>query len=300
VIDSLDELRSFLRIVDEGSLSAAARSLQLSVNAVSHRLAQLEARLGVQLAERSTRRVALTDEGQRFAERCRVILAEVDDAEEEVRPRGGKLRGTVRVAAHPFVITVRCLESVAGLLAEHDQLSVQLLARNHVVDPVAEGFDVVIGTGDAPFQHVVTRSIAHVEWALAASPAYVKRHGSPKSTDDLASHECLRALRTRSESHWVLKNARGQERSVKVGGHFESDDTATLLAAVYAGLGIGFRPDGEVRREAARGKLVHVLPGWTSGGSGVRVQMLTPPGRLRLSRVRVVADILARELAELE
>lgn len=297
MLDSLDELRTFLRMVEEGSLSAAARSQGLSVNAVSRRLAQLEERLGVRLAERSTRRVVLSDEGRRFAERCRSILAEVDDAEEELRPSTGQLRGTVRVAVHPTVVSETTLDEIGRLLREHQGLSVQLFARNSVVDPIAEGLDLVVSSGDVPFQGVVVRVLGELEWGLAAAPQYVRHRGAPKTLDDLSQHECLRAVRTRNESKWVLRNARGQERSVRVGGHFESDDTAILRAAVYGGVGIGFRPIGEIRREATRASLVHILPGWLGTGSGVRVQLLSPPGRLRLARVRMVAEILERAVA---
>src|SRR3954462_4743706 len=136
MLESVSELRTFVRIVDEGSLSAAARSLGLSVNAVSRRLALLEERAGVRLANRTTRRLALTDDGRRFAERCRRILTDVDEAEADLQPTPGKLRGLVRVGLHPQLVEMGALQRFGALLLEHDGLSLHIVARNSPVDPI--------------------------------------------------------------------------------------------------------------------------------------------------------------------
>ena len=290
VLESLSELKTFLRVVDEGSLSAAARSLGLSVNAISRRLALLEERVGVRLANRTTRRLGLTDDGRRFADRCRRILAEVQDTEDDLQPSPGKLRGLVRVALHPQLIEEGTLRRLGSLLLEHEGLSLHILARNIAADPFKEGLDLVVWPGEVTLQSVVSRPLAAVDWVLAATPDYVKRAGVPRQPEDLAQHACLRALRTRSETHWVLSDAGGRQTSVPVRGRFESDDTATLAAALYGGLGIGLRPKGEVLRESTAGRLVHVLPRWHI--LSYRVHLVSPPGRLRLPRVRAVATII--------
>jgi len=297
MLESVSELRTFLRIVDEGSLSAAARSLGLSVNAVSRRLAILEGRVGVRLATRTTRRLALTDDGRRFAERCRRIVSDVDEAEVELHPVPGKLRGLVRVGIHPELVDVGALRQFGALLLEHEALSLHLLAHNAPIDPIKEGLDLVVWGGEVTLQSVVSKPIAVLEWVLAASPAYVKRAGLPQRPEDLAEHECLRALGTRSETTWLLRDARGRQLSVAVRGRFESDDTATLEAALYAGLGIGIRPRSEVMRESAAGRLIHLLPRWYFLSD--RVYLVSPPGRLRLPRVRAVAAIIESIAGEL-
>lgn len=290
MFESLSELKTFLLIADEGSLSAAARSLSLSVNAVSRRLAQLEERIGVRLANRTTRRFSLTDDGRRLAERCRRILAELRDAEEDLQPAPGRLRGLVRVALHPQLIEDSALERFGALLLEHEDLSLQVLARNVAIDPVKEGLDLVVWPGEVTLQTVVSRPLAIVDWVLAAAPAYIRRRGIPSRPDDLSNHDCLRAWRGRPEGHWVLSDARGRQVSVAVQGRFESDDTATLAAAIYAGLGIGLRPRAEVLRATAEGRLVHVLPKWHF--MSYRVHLVSPPGRLRVPRVRAVATVI--------
>lgn len=290
MLESLAELKTFLRIVDEGSLSAAARSLGLSLNAVSRRLALLEQRAGARLAHRTTRRLTVTDEGRRLAERCRRILGEVEAAEEDLLPASGAMRGLVRVGLHPELVGEGLLIRLEELLRAHPGVSLHLLARNSPVDPVADGLDLLIWGGEVSLQSVVSRLIAESDWVLAAAVAYAKRAGLPRRPEELAEHDCLRALRARSETTWVLRDGHGKMVTVRVGGRFESDDTALLKAALYAGLGIGLRPRGEVARESAAGRLVPVLPRWRFGSS--RIHLVSPPGRMRLPRVRAVAAIL--------
>ncbi|MEQ9318611.1 MAG: LysR family transcriptional regulator [Polyangiaceae bacterium] len=294
MLESIEELRTFCRIVDEGSLSAAARSLALSVNAVSRRLAQLETRLGTRLAERTTRTLRLTDDGQRFYDRCQRILAEVEDAEQTLAPAERGLAGLVRVAVHPTAAHPAMLTELGVLREEHPRLRVHLLARNAPVDPVREGVDILVWSGEVTMQSVVARRILETSWVLACAPSYAERRGVPKRPRDLADHVCLRALRDRPERVWVLRDAKGRDVQARPGGRIDCDDTETLRRALYAGLGIGFRPPGEVKREARAGRLVPVLP--RHGLRPVAVHLVTPPGRLRLRRVRAMAELLEKAL----
>jgi DNA-binding transcriptional LysR family regulator len=298
MLESLAELRTFLRVVDEGSLSAAARSLGLSVNAVSRRLALLEDRVGVRLANRTTRRLVVTDEGRRLAERCRRILDEVEAAQSDLQAGDGALRGLVRVGIHPELVGESLLRRLGELLGDHAGISLHLLAHNAPVDPLQEGLDLLVWGGEVSMQSVVSRLIRESDWVLAASTEYARRAGLPRRPEDLARHECLRALRARAETTWELRDGDGRTVTVQIRGRFESDDTATLKAALYAGLGIGVRPRGEVVRASAEGKLVAVLPRWRFGSN--RIHLVSPPGRMRLPRVRAVAAVIeeaARTLA---
>jgi DNA-binding transcriptional LysR family regulator len=290
MLESLSELRTFVRIVDEGSLSAAARSEGVSVNAISRRLALLERRVGARLLNRTTRRSSPTDDGRRLVERCRRILAEVEQTEADLQPTPGQLRGLVRVGLHPQLIDAPTFRKLGSMLREHEELSLHLLACNTPVDPLAAGLDLVVWGGEVPLQAVVSKLLAVVPWVVAASPDYIKRAGLPKRPADLAGHEILRALRPRSEREWELRDPRGRTETVRVQGRFESDDTATLAMALYAGLGIGLLPRGEVRRATAAGRLVHVLPQWHFQDD--RIHLVSPPGRMRLPRVRAVAAII--------
>ncbi len=290
MLDNLDELRTFQRIAMEGSLSRAARSLGLSVNAVSRRLAQLEQRLGLRLAERTTRTLNLTDEGERLAERCRRILREIDAAEAELDPNVRGLRGTVRVALHPEAVQPGLLARLGSLLGEHPALRVQIFARNTPSDPVREGLDLVLWPGEVQLQSVVAKLVARVPWVLACAPSYAERCGIPDTARELEQHLCLRALRDRPERSWTLRHRSGQVAETPVGGGFEADDNEVLRRALYGGIGIGLRPRGEVLAEAAAGRLIHVLPEYRF--ESIPIHLVSPRGRTRLARVRQVAAIL--------
>lgn len=298
MIDNLDELRTFIHVVDQGSLSAAARSLRISVNGVSRRLAALEQKLGVQLAQRTTRRLTLTEDGRRFSLRCRRIVAAVEEAEAEFAPSDGVLRGLVRVALNQEFLTEAALRPLSRLLQDHPELAVQIFARNQPVDPAAENLDLALWPGEVPFQSAVAKRVASSEWVLAAAKPYVERHGQPKHPRDLRRYECLRVMRRMPEAHWRLRDERGQEFPAEIGGRFECDDKAGLIAALYLGMGIGLRPRGEVAREVAEGRLVHILPRWQF--AKIVVNVVSAPGRLKIARVRAVAEALAEAAALLE
>lgn len=291
MIDNVNDLRTFLRVIDEGSLSAAARALRLSVNGVSRRLAQLEQKVGVQLAQRTTRQFLLTEEGRRFSARCRRIIGEIDDAEADFAPQGGGFRGVVRIAMNQEFMTAEVLGPLSRLMAEHTDLAIQIFARNSPVDPSSENLDLALWPGEVQFQSAIVKRVASSEWVMAATRDYVERHGRPRTLKDLARHECLRVMRRTPETRWTLRDRRGREFSAEIGGRFECDDKAGLVAALYLSLGIGLRPRGEVLREVAAGRLVHILPRWQF--AKISVSVISAPGRLKLPRVRAVADALA-------
>lgn len=290
MLESIEELRTFCRIVDEGSLSAAARSMSLSVNAVSRRLAQLESRMGVRLAERTTRTLVPTEEGRAFFERCQDILALVDEAEDELSPPQRGLRGLVRVAVHPTLVGPEFLRRLGVLLDGHPGLRVQLLARNAPVDPVKQGIDILVWAGEVTQQSVVAKRVGGAVWVLACAPSYAEAHGLPEGPAALRDHQCLRALRDRAERVWVLRSPDGEDVEAVPGGRIDCDDTETLRRATYAGLGIGLRPRREVEAAVERGELVAVLPGHYF--RPVPVYLVTPPGRLRRRRVRAMSELL--------
>ncbi|MCA9621372.1 MAG: LysR family transcriptional regulator [Myxococcales bacterium] len=297
MLESIDELRTFQRVAEEGSLSGAARSLGVSVNAISRRLIQLEERLGVRLAERTTRSLRLTDEGHRFLTRCRRILAEVEDAEDELAPPTVGLRGLVRVAVHPTTVQPGLIEELRAWLGANPGVRLHIFARNAPVDPVRDAIDIVIWPGQVTLQSVVARRVVEAAWVLACAPSYAEAHGLPEAPADLEDHLCLRAWRDGPERVWVLRDGSGEDVEVTPGGPLDCDDTETLKRLLYGGIGIGVRPRGEVTRAVEEGSLVRVLPGYAF--RPLPVHLVTAPGRLRLRRVREMALILERAIQAL-
>jgi DNA-binding transcriptional LysR family regulator len=294
---SIEELRAFVAVFEAGGFTAAARRLTLTTNAVSLRVQKLEALLGVQLFARTTRRVAPTEEGRTYYARVSRVLAELEQAAEEVRPSDGGLRGSVRVALPGSIATEPFLRRLSTLLNEHPKLVLQTRITNGSIDPVSEGIDVAVVVGQPRDTSFVGRHLGRTSWMLAAAPAYLEAHGRPRSLADLSAHRCLRLLSTPPQHEWTLVDRRGREVVVPVSGGFESDDSRALGDATYAGLGIGIRPAAECARAERAGRLERVLPSYRF--QPLDVYALVARGRVRTPRIAVCLDVLREAVAEL-
>jgi DNA-binding transcriptional LysR family regulator len=293
MFESLDEVRTFVRVVELRSLSAAARGLRVSPNAVWRRLERIELRVGVRLIERTTRTLRVTEAGERVAARARRILSELEEAEREVGA-AERLRGTVRVSVSSDVAAGTFLQELRLLLEGNPELRVELLGRTRLLEPVSLGVDIVVWGGPVPAQSSTVRRIGLLPWALAASPTYVARRGLPTAPAELAAHECLLAMRGSKDFALRLLDRQGEAHVVNLVSRFESDSAQILLEALHAGLGIGVRPLREVEAAVALGQLVRILPAFQP--EPMPISLVTPTGRLRSAQVRAVADLLTRRL----
>jgi|JI10StandDraft_1071094.scaffolds.fasta_scaffold02479_18 DNA-binding transcriptional LysR family regulator len=297
MLDDLEGLRALVAVADQGGFSAAGRALRLSTNAVSHRIARLEATLGARLFERTTRMVRTTAAGERLLVRARRVLDELELAAREAS--AGALGGTVRVALPPDLAGATVMAALARVMAASPGLRLELLGRSGATDPRREAIDLVVWGG--PLARVppdlTARAIGELAWSLCAAPAYVARHGLPAAPGDLARHRCLLAHHRAPERTWRLVGPHDREVEVAVTGSLESDHAQVLLEALRQGLGIGIRPAAEVEAAAARGDWVQVLPGW--GFRPIPIALVATRGRLRVPAVRRVADALAATLRQL-
>ncbi len=293
-LDDLDELRTFTLVVESGSLSAAARLLQVTSNAVSRRIMRLERNLGVKVLRRSTRAVSVTAEGRALYVRARRALEELDAAEEEARGGREALRGSVRVAIPGGACSQGVLKGIAGLLQDNPEIRLEILVANVEVDPVSGGFDVVLRVGQPKDSRLVARRLFTVSWRLAAAPSYFAHRPMPKMPSDLSNHVCLRLASNPPQNEWRLVDGRGQIHEVGVTGNFEADDSRVLGDAAYAGIGIGVRPEKELESAIKAGTLVRVLPDYHFGS--LDVFALMPKGTSRLSRVSRFLDLLGDAL----
>lgn len=297
VTASLDELRAFVAVFESGGFTAASRRLALTTNAVSRRIQLLEDHLGVRLFDRTTRLVTPTVEARGYYERVIEGLATLDAAAEELRPQGDGLRGVVRIALPGVVASAAFLTRLRVLLDKHPRLAVELRITNASVDIVAEGLDIALVVGQVPASSFIGRPLGRVRWVLAATPAYLDRHGRPRRPEELASHRCLRLLSTPRQDEWTLVHRGGAEVTVAVNGTYEADDSRALGDATYAGLGIGIRPSGECSRAVKAGALERVLPAYRF--SPLDVYALLPKGRLRIPRIAACLDALRAAVRQL-
>lgn len=287
-LESLADVRVFVQVVDSGGLSAASRVLGVPPNTISRTVARLEDAVGVRLLTRTTRTMSLTDEGRAFYEHALVVLDAAARAEEAVAGSEAELSGVVRIAVRTTTVQSSFVPDVLELLGRHPELRVQLVVTDDEVDLVASGLDLALRIGEQADSTLRSRSLGHVTFVMAATPAYLTRRGRPKRPEDLTTHECIRPLVGRATSPWTLLGPRGQRTTVVVGGRFECGDVRTQRDAVYAGFGIGVRPAGEVARSA---ELERVLPSWQLEPISVRV--LQPPLRPSPRRARAVDAVIA-------
>lgn len=294
---SLDELRAFAAVYEAGGFTAASKRLSLTTNAVSLRVQKLEEGLGTRLFVRTTRSVSTTEEGRAFYARVVRVLAELEEAEEDLRPKSDGLHGNVRIAVPGALATGPFLDRLRTLLDEHPALVVQIRVSSAPANIVSEGLDVAVVVGQPAESTFVGRLLGRVTWVLAAAPSYLAKRGHPRSPHELMAHRCLRLLSYPPQDEWTLVGRRGKELTVPVRGGFEADDSRALGDATYAGLGIGVRPAGECARAERQGRLRRVLP--TYRFQPLDVYALVPQGRVRVPRIAACIDALRAAVLEL-
>ena len=292
---NLDDLRVFCTVARKSSFSAAAEALSVSAAYVSKRVSVLEADLGTRLLHRSTRRVAITEAGERVYAWAEKILDDVDQLVEDVSTTRRVPRGTLRVSSSFGFGRHIVAPALARLSDKHPQLSVRLDLFDRLVDVAGEGFDLDIRIGDEIAAHLIAKRLASNHRALCASPAYLAEHGVPKQLADLASHACL-AIKERDHPFglWRL-HVRGEPESIKVTGPLSTNHGEVAVQWALAGRGIVLRSVWDVRPLLEAGELVQVLPEVTQPANIWAVY----PARLAASaKVRVCVDFLAQEFAQ--
>lgn len=293
----LNHVAAFVRVVQDGTFTAAARALGLPKSSVSRSIAQLEQDLGVRLLHRTTRKIHLTDAGTAFHNRVSRALSDIDEATSAASDLQHELRGPIRVTS-PVDLGVAAVASIVSrFVKRHPEIHVEVRLSSRVVDLVTENFDLAVRAGPIRDETLVARRVANMGLYLCASRRYIERRGMPKSIEELADHDCL-VLRTDSGTlPWKLVSTSGQEVTVNPQGHIAADDISFLKKAALAGAGIGLFPDFLVPREVKAGKLVRVLPDWRITATFLNV--VYPSSRYVPQRVVVLRDFLVAELGKI-
>lgn len=292
-MDRLQAMETFLRVAEAGSFSAAARQLGVGQPAVSKTVAQLEARLGVALLVRSTRRLAPTEAGLRFAERARRAVEEADEAELAARGAGAGFAGRLRVSAATTFARLHVVPRLPAFLAAHPELTVEVILDDRQVDMVEEAIDVSLRMGDLPDSSATARRLATGNRSVIATPAYLHRAGIPTSPGGLAAHEAVVYLQGENRS-WRFER-RGTVASVTVSGQLRVSAAEGLRAAVLADIGVAIASDWMFAPELEDGRVVRLLPDWTL--PPIDLWAVFPVGRMASARARAFANFVADALA---
>jgi DNA-binding transcriptional LysR family regulator len=290
--DRLQELVVFVRAAESGSFSRAARELSLSQPSVSRIIGELEARLGVTLLLRTTRRITVTDAGALFLDRAREILAEIEDAEDAARGVDS-LRGIIRLALPVIYGTREIIPRLPKFLAAHPLLRVEMAVADERQDLVAEGADVAIRLGELNDSVFGARKLGTLQRMVVASPIYLKAHGTPKTPADLASHDCIFGPGNFGRDSWSFTR-NGSETSVDVRGRIHTNSGPGVFASVMAGLGIALASTVMCGAEIKAGALVPLLRGYKL--APVDVHAVFPGGPRPSTKVRALVDFLVQEL----
>jgi DNA-binding transcriptional LysR family regulator len=295
-MDRFDSLHTFVAVVEAGSFSAAAVRLDRAKSAVSRQLAALEAHLGVQLLNRTTRRLSLTEAGREFHERAQRILADLEEAELSVAAEQTALRGRLRLAA-PLSFGVQHLApALAEFLVLHPELVLDLDLDDRRINLVEEGFDLALRIGELADSSLVARPLAPIRMQLCASPDYLRRHGTPRTPQDLAFHAGLVYGNVPEAQQWRLLDAAGKVHSVKVPARLRANNGDVLIRAALDGLGVVVSPTFIAHRALATGELVPLLAEYQAPGT--TAYAVYPSRRHLPQRVRVLIDFLAQRFGD--
>ena len=288
-MDHFRQISTFVEVIARGSLSAAARAEGIAPAMIGRRLDALEARLGVKLLQRTTRRLALTDEGAAFLEDCQRILAELEEAEAAVSERSARATGHLVVLAPAGFGRQHVAPLVPSFLAEHREVTVNLNLSDRVVDVIGEGVDVAIRIASLTDSNLVGVKLADNHRVVVATPGYLKRHGTPQTLDDLSKHNCLAISSQGSQRGWTFRD-HGKIVTLKVGGNMACNDVAVLHDWALAGRGLAWRSMWEVSSEIEAGLLVPVLEQFAAPGNDIYA-VFAQRRHLPL-RIRVFVDFL--------
>ncbi len=252
----------FVAVVENGGFSAAARTLGISKSAVSKRINQLEAHLGVRLLHRTTRKLSLTEAGERYFEHAAQALTAAGQAEDAVTELQGEPQGHLRISAPMSFGRLHVAPLIPKFLKRCPKLQIDLVMDDRKVDLVAGGFDVAIRAGNLPASTLIARKLAPVRQVLCASPDYIDRYGRPATPAELSDHNCVLYSYSSDANEWTLIGEGGPE-TMTVSGSYQVNNSEALLEALREGVGIGRLPTFVAGPDLKTGRLVKLFESYS-------------------------------------
>jgi DNA-binding transcriptional LysR family regulator len=294
-MDRFQAITAFAKVVEAGSFVRAAERLGVSVSAVSRQVSELEAHLDTRLLNRTTRRLSLTESGRVFYERCIQLLADLDEAEQSAGAGTIRPRGTLRLTCGTTFGARHLAPAIAEFIVRYPEMRFDVELSDRATDLVDEGFDAAVRIGAIGSQNLVGRKIGETQLVCCASPAYLAKHGEPKTPEDLAAHACLTYEYSSLKNVWPFRDREGRDRSVKVAGPVHANYGRFLTALAAEGVAIALEPDFLVGPEVRAGRLVPILR-WFEVPPG-NIYVVYPSRRNLSAKVRAFADFLSARFA---
>lgn len=290
----LNESAVFVKVVDAGSFSAAARFLGLPTSTVSTRITRLEKRLGVMLLQRTTRQLRLTEAGKLYYQHASIGLAHMLDAEAAVSASGDEPKGLLRITAPADIGDALLAEIVTELRREYPQISIDMMLVNRYVDLVAEGVDVAIRTGELKDSTLIAKKVGMARWAMFASPAYLKSSPPLKTPQMLAQHCCLQ-FPALGKDNWTFKN-KNDHLTIPLTGQVLVNDVRIIHSMSLAGEGVALLPEYMCQADCDEGRLMRILPEWRAKEDPVHI--VYPRQRFIAPKLRAFIDLASKKLSD--
>jgi DNA-binding transcriptional LysR family regulator len=295
-MDRLASMSSFVQVVDTRSFSGAARQLKLSQGTITGHIQSLEQQLGIRLLNRTTRKVSLTDEGTQFYQRCSRVLAEVAEIENLARSLQQVPRGRLRL--NTDVMLARLVAPVVNeYVLIYPEMSIELIMTDQIGDLAAGAFDLAIHAGSTSNSSLIQRRLGNAQRVVCASPGYLARHGTPRTPEELAGHNCLVVSNSSCTDRWRFTGRTG-EYEIKVDGNLRSNSIEAVRAAALTGQGVCRLPLMNVAEDLKKERLKRLLPGSTA--AEVTIQAIYPGARHLSTRVRTFLDFVAKWLRKVD
>jgi DNA-binding transcriptional LysR family regulator len=291
-MDRLDGMAAFAAAVETGSLTGAAKRLGCSLASVSRQISAIERQFGVTLLARTTRRLALTDEGRNYYEHVKRIVGEVADAERSLSAQARVPQGRLRISAPTLIGRLRLAPLLSSYLAHHPQVAIDLTLMDRLPNLLEDQIDIAIVLGRLPDSSMVRRSLGHVRMVLCAAPAYLASRGVPATPQQLAKHECLIFTTTPESAAWTFQIA-GRRAEIEVPARLRSNALDVVVSAALGGTGIVRAPSWQVQDHVDAGRLQIVLQDYER--PSLPLQMIFSDPRHFSRKVQSFADFLGKQ-----
>jgi DNA-binding transcriptional LysR family regulator len=288
-MDCFEAMNVFVRVVEAGSLSAAARSIPMSLTSVSRQVSALEEQFGAQLLRRTTRSLAMTDEGRLLYDRAKAILGELDELGSAFSAGRGKLSGRLRISAPSLMGRLVIAPLLPRFLVLHPSVAIDLVLVDRVVNLVEEGLHLAVRVGRLPDSSLVARKLDDIQMVVCASPAYLAHRGTPRTPDDLRKHDCLVFSDAPGPVDWRFQSGTSRTR-VSVPGRLWTNSLDALVSAAIEGAGIVRAPAWQVAGDIQAGRLRPVLESYAPPATPVHV--LFERAKLSSPKIRTFVDYL--------
>jgi DNA-binding transcriptional LysR family regulator len=303
-MDKLSAMRTFVRVVESGSFSAVAGEQLATQSAISKQVAALEKELGAKLLVRTTRALALTEEGARYFEQARRLIAEIAEAESELFNGEGQLRGWIRVAASVGFGRLKLMPLVKTFMKLHPNVKIDLRLHDGFIDLVEQGVDISVRIGDLPDSGLIARRVGTSHRILIAHRDYLRFLPAgarlPLTPEDLQAHNCIIYTGMANSNLWsftaghVASEKLGTIKSIRVEGHIQTNSSEVIRSAVVTGMGIGYSPTWLFEPELANGEVVRLMPDWESPQSPIH--LVSPPERKHSAKVKAFVEHIATSM----